>query len=533
MPSDPWTFNLRAINKRTDSSASSSSEPSQSSSSPHRSSEDTEWSDFDLSSRNKDEEAKIQYKPNPFSIARINAATRDQARKSKAQDGNAQRQTQSVVQNDTSAGVRKAQHPAPQRPATTSQVPKLGARVSSNVSLKGTVRGFFGRKDRTTTGKPLEPHKTTALLTESSPSQPTSSRPHDDDTPLNNMPIKPYFANDASGYRNPDPGASSATPPLIGILSPTNMALKKEEDEDEDPYSPALLLSIHGQHPHVTSPEPTRSSAALTPIDKGLFKAEAIASPTLNSAFQHRQPPFAPALTTKSLNPTNPTNPPAGQTPVKLRIVPAPSAGSAVKRGPRSANRALKPLVPKGELLPHSGASVSSLGHSTYSPRETSSQSLRPRLNTDTRTLHTHDRTVGNRMLFGNGRQGDGNEDEEQQPYVPKEEDIQGVNDWMMAASAQISLVGTASIRQAESAESSRPALVVFPIDQNDRSDRTTDSVHASAPNQKDTQDVLLVKKRNWRMVKRNDEAEDLEWSTLGKRQKGDRCSGTFRLNWA
>ncbi|KAK1231169.1 hypothetical protein PQX77_005695 [Marasmius sp. AFHP31] len=75
-----WAFNFRTRARRTDSdssSSSSSSSPGPYTSSPTRnpSSETELWNDLDFSKR-EEPECVPEYKPNPFSIARINAATR-------------------------------------------------------------------------------------------------------------------------------------------------------------------------------------------------------------------------------------------------------------------------------------------------------------------------------------------------------------------------------------------------------------------------------------------------------------------------
>ncbi|KAL0580127.1 hypothetical protein V5O48_001903 [Marasmius crinis-equi] len=75
-----WSFNLRTKVQRTDSNSSassSSSSPTPFTSSPARnpSSETELWNDLDFS-RREEPECVPEYKPNPFSIARINAATR-------------------------------------------------------------------------------------------------------------------------------------------------------------------------------------------------------------------------------------------------------------------------------------------------------------------------------------------------------------------------------------------------------------------------------------------------------------------------
>ncbi|KAL0064665.1 hypothetical protein AAF712_008363 [Marasmius tenuissimus] len=75
-----WAFNFRTRARRTDSdssSSSSSSSPGPYTSSPTRnpSSETELWNDLDFSKR-EEPQCVPEYKPNPFSIARINAATR-------------------------------------------------------------------------------------------------------------------------------------------------------------------------------------------------------------------------------------------------------------------------------------------------------------------------------------------------------------------------------------------------------------------------------------------------------------------------
>ncbi|KAF5391406.1 hypothetical protein D9757_001979 [Collybiopsis confluens] len=69
---DPWAFNLRTRAYDSDSDADSDENPSSSDTIP-TSDQVKLLNDFDLSTRPED---AIQYKPNPFSIAKINAASR-------------------------------------------------------------------------------------------------------------------------------------------------------------------------------------------------------------------------------------------------------------------------------------------------------------------------------------------------------------------------------------------------------------------------------------------------------------------------